>query len=223
MPTWEEKFQQWSQGPSQAEQDRSARTAREISAALKSHPRLSPRNIEVFPQGSFANRVNVKKESDVDVCSLCDNTYYYDTPPGRTIQEFVPTYSPASYKYSDYKNDVEAALVARFGRDSVKRGNKAIDVHNRRYDVDADVVATFEYKDYSAGFLNLGTAMLSDDGQFITNFPRQQYDNGVAKHDATRRRFKRQVRIQKNLHNEMEKNGYRVAEPIKSFLLESLC
>jgi hypothetical protein len=223
--TWEELLTQWSQGPSQAEQDRWARTAHEISDALKNYPSLHTRSLEIFVQGSFANRVNVRKESDVDVCSLCSDTYFYDNPLGHSIQEYVPSFTPATYNYQDYKNDVQAALVARFGHESVKRGNKAIDVHNRRYDIDADVIPTFEYKDYrtSASRPAMGTAMYSDDGQLITNFPKQQYDNGVAKHDATSRRFKRQVKIQKTLRNSLEDLGYSSAKPIKSFFIESLC
>jgi hypothetical protein len=93
--------------------------------------------------------------------------------------------------------------------------------------VDADVVATFEFRDYRIADNNkipaVGTAMYSDDGKFITNFPRQQYDNGVMKHDQTGRRFKRQVRIQKSLRAFMENSFATLAAPIKSFLLESLC
>jgi hypothetical protein len=68
--TWEEQFQLWSRGPSEADQQRTARIASEIRGALKSSSKLNARNIEVFPQGSFANRVNIPRESDVDVCSL---------------------------------------------------------------------------------------------------------------------------------------------------------
>jgi hypothetical protein len=182
------------------------------------------RGIEVFPQGSFANRTNVRFESDVDVCCLCSDTYHYNLPPYRSIQDYVGAFSAATYSYPEYRNDVENALVARFGRQSVVRGNKAFDVHNRQYDIDADVVATFEYRDYSVpGNPAYGTVLFADDGSQVTNFPKQQYDNGVAKHDQTRRRFKRQVRVQKNLRHEMEEKGHQTAKPIKSFLLESLC
>lgn len=219
---WERLFTTWSAGPSQADQERTERAVQEIGAALKAHPGLSARNIEVFAQGSFRNRVNVRKESDVDVCCLCDSTFFYELPPNRSPAEFSIT--PATYGYSEYKSQVGQALVARFGAASVSRGNKAFDVHEIRRLLDADVVATFEFRDYTSGYLIKGTALISDrEGRLHTNFPVQQYDNGVTKHAETSRAFKRQVRIQKTLRNKMSDEGKTSARPITSFLLESLC
>jgi hypothetical protein len=225
MTTWEDQFRQSSQGPSQADQDRTTRIAKSISEALKDYPPLAARNIEVFPQGSFANRVNIPRESDVDICSTYKDAHYYELPPNRSLADYE-TASAATYSFAAYKNDVEVALVQRFGRANVTRGNKCIEVHNASHVVDADVVAAFEFYDYrvlSGGGPAIGTAMFSDNGKFITNFPQQQYDNGVAKHDSTNRRFKRQVRIQKSLRAHMEDQQNQAARPIKSFLLESLC
>src|ERR1700756_722630 len=67
-----------------------------------------------------------------------------------------------------------------------------------------------------------GTQLLPDNGGQIINWPRQNYDNGVAKNDATSRRFKAVVRILKRLRNEMVDNGHKVAEPIPSYLMECL-
>ena len=61
-----------------------------------------------------------------------------------------------------------------------------------------------------------------DTGRRITNFPQRQYDNGVAKNDATARHFKRAVRIVKKLSHEMEDAGVASARPMASFLIESL-
>ncbi|RCW80895.1 nucleotidyltransferase domain-containing protein [Phyllobacterium bourgognense] len=225
MNNWEDQFNTWSQAPSQAEQDRSQRIVREISDAINASPKLAHRKIEVFPQGSYANRVNVKRDSDVDICCLCRDTFHYNLPTARTATDY--SFEPATYTYTQYKSEVEEALIDRFGRSAVQRGNKAIDVHDKTRLIDADVVATFEYRDYSAPPFardySEGTVLFSDDGNLVTNFPSQQYSNGVAKHDRTNRRFKRQVRIQKSLRNKMEAEGLTVAEPIKSFLIESLC
>ena len=72
-------------------------------------------------------------------------------------------------------------------------------------------------------WLGAGIALKPDGGApLVTNFPQQQYDNGVAKNDATSRRFKALTRIIKTLRNEMADNGYAVAEPIASFLWRCL-
>ena len=62
----------------------------------------------------------------------------------------------------------------------------------------------------------------SDPSKAILNYPKQQYANGQAKHDRTGRRFKKMVRIIKNLCNEMADAGIEAAKPIPSFLIECL-
>src|ERR1019366_9357909 len=70
--------------------------------------------------------------------------------------------------------------------------------------------------------INYGTELHPDNGGKIINWPRQNYKNGVAKNDATGRRFKAMVRKLKRLRNEMLANGHQVAAPIPSYLLECL-
>ena len=224
---WREKFGFWSTGPGKSEQEKLDRVVSDISETLRNDPVLNSRQTEVFAQGSYANRVNVKKDSDVDVCCLHPDVYFHDKPSGYSVTDLVPDFTPAVYRFSDYKNDVENALVRRYGRLNVSRGNKAFDVHSKVHDIDADVVPTFSYKDFRifGAYSNpaVGTALISDKGEFCTNYPHQQYDNGVAKHSETSRRFKRQVRVQKNLRNHINEQGLEVSKPIASFLLESLC
>lgn len=55
--------------------------------------------------------------------------------------------------------------------------------------------------------------------QKIVNYPQQHYDRGVAKNNACGRRYKRVVRILKNLENEMVSKG--LIEVVPSFLIES--
>lgn len=222
---WEERFGYWSTPPSQTEQDRIARTVREISEAITTAPRLSSLNLDVFPQGSYANRVNVRQDSDVDVCCLVGRTVYYRLAPGMTEADTGLTF-PSSYPYSQYKDDIEGALVARFGRSSVKReGNKAIDVHAANYLVDADVVACFEYHYYQVKGRppEIGTALIRDDnGALVTGFPKQHRANGETKNTNTSRRYRQQVRIIKTLRNNMERWGISSASNVSSFGVESL-
>jgi hypothetical protein len=131
--------------------------------------------------------------------------------------------TPATYSYAEYKNDLEDALVSYLGRRAVTRGNKAFDVHENTYRVDADVVACFEYRRYrNNGSYLEGTSFLTDKGITIINWPQQNYDNGVAKNEATSRRFKAVVRVLKNLRNDMAENGHSEAKVMPSYLIECL-
>ena len=223
---WERVFLAWSKPPGKTEQERCDRAVRAIRDAVAADPALSVRSVRTFPQGSYRNRTNVRQDSDVDVCVLYEDAFYYDLLPSATAHRVGGP--PSTYKFDAYKNDVERALVNKFGRANVRRGNKAFDVNASSSRVDADAAPCFAYRLYFAGRsgelrYHEGTALIADDtGRCITNFPQQQYDNGVAKNETTNRCFKRAVRIVKKLSHEMEEAGVGSARTMASFLIESL-
>lgn len=219
---WESTFSSWGEPPGKTEQDKCSNTETAIRKAISSSNSLSLRTIKVFPQGSYRHRTNVRADSDVDICVVCHSSIFFDLPNGMKASDFGIS-TPAEYPYSIYKNDVEDALVSYFDRSTVKRGNKSFDIHENTYRVDADVVACFEYRRYHKDGTYLeGTCFLTDKGIRIINWPQQNYQNGIDKNDATNRRFKSLVRILKRLRNEMVENGIKKAEPVPSFLIESL-
>ena len=218
---WEQIFRNWGSPPSQTEQDKCDNAERAIRKAISASARLKDSDITVFPKGSYRNRTNARLSSDVDICVLCRNTINVDYPEGMTDDD--TGLHPATYHYSDYKNDIENALVGYFGRNAVTRGNKAFDVHENTYRVDSDVVACFVHRRYRPnGTYLTGECLHPDNGGTIINWSNQNYDNGVEKNQATGRRFKAVVRILKRLRNEMADNNYGIAENLPSFLIECL-
>jgi hypothetical protein len=224
---WEDQFRRWAQPPSKTEEEKCERAARAVKQAIDNSVKLSRHGVTTHVQGSFNNRVNVRQDSDVDLRAFCNQTIYVDYPPGVTDAD-AGLSSPADYRYSEFKNDVGDALVAHFGAPAVRRGNKAFDIHENSYRVDADVVATFEYRLYYHGGVgglsyHKGTALITDlEGTRVTAFPEQQYQRGVTKNENTGRLYKPVVRIIKNLRNEMHDDA-RISEagPMASFLIES--
>jgi len=153
---------------------------------------------------------------------MCSDSIFFDLPNGKTVADYGIR-TPADYSFQQFKAEVGAALSTYFGVASVTRGDKAFDVHENTYRIDADVVACFEYRRYGqAGPDCVGTAFLSDKGLRIINWPEQNYENGVAKNDETGRRFKSTVRILKRLRNEMNGKKIAAATPMSSFLIECL-
>lgn len=224
---WEGTFGEWSKPPGKTEQERCERAKKAIEDAIESDTTLEARSVQTFVQGSYCNRTNVRQDSDVDVCVLCEDVFFYKLPEGVTPQQVGLT-SPATYKFEKYKNDVERALINKFGHNSVSRGNKAFNISKNSSRVDADAAPCFSYRLYR--FYNPyhfwyyeGTALIADNTEhLLTNFPQQQYDNGVSKNNVTNRRFKKAVRIIKKLSNEMEDVGYTSAKNMSSFLIENL-
>jgi len=217
----EDTLKGWSKGPGDAEREKCENTERAIRNAIAEDAELSKLGIETVTQGSYRARTNVKQDSDVDICIRCRRTFLFDLPDGTTRETFGIT--PATLHFADYKNKVEGALRRYFKEGKVSRGNKAFDIHANSYRVDADVVPTFEYRYYRSGLPYIeGVAFLEDRGPRIVNFPDQTDGNGIARNDATSRRYKRCIRILKNLRNNMQEQKVPAANHIASFLIECL-
>ena len=228
---WEKTFAFWAQSPGKTEQKRCENAVRAIRNAVDRSSRLSKRNIRVFPQGSYRNRVNVRKESDVDVGVMCHDYFLSEYPHGKGNSDFGIV--DVDYSFRRFKDELEEALVDYFGREAVHRGNKAFDIRENSYHVEADVAPFFEFRQYfESRNYRCGVALAPDRGGRVETYPERlltswpninlHYENGVAKNDRTGKRYKGVVRVFKSLRNEMCGLGYASAKPIPGFLLECM-
>ena len=223
----EETFEAWAKGPGRTEQEKCDNAETAVRKAIKADKDLAELDIIVFPQGSFRARTNVPGDSDVDICVRCNESFIADYPNGKTHEDFGNV--TASLKFADYRNMVATALRNYFGSDQVVRGDKAFDVHENTYRIDADVIVTFEHRRYS-GRLNAdgshhylsGVAFRPDSGGIVKNWPQQNYDNGVEKNEGCKRHYKRVVRILKRLCYKMRDEDIANSNNIGSFLIECL-
>ena len=224
LPT---KCVKWAEEPSATEQQRCENAQRMVNEAIKVHPNLKNRNIKVFLQGSYRNRTNVRQESDVDVCVLCEDVFFSDYSHTPNINSTNLGFTVSDLTFTELRHEIEEALVTKFGRNYVKNGDKAFNIRENTYRVNADVVPTFEgrlyyYDNYKLTYYS-GTVLKSNkNGQLIYNWPEQHYVQGADRHRATAGQFKKKVRILKNLCNEMRNQGIASAGKVSSFLLESL-
>jgi len=225
---WEAQFRDWAKPPSDTEEEKCRHAITAVRKAVNASALITKHDIEVFVQGSYRNNTNVRLESDVDICVRCTDVFFDDYSIAKRVTRTQTGYASSTYTYAQLKDDVGAALRAYFGKDEVKRGNKAFDLHENTYRVDADVVATFEYRLFTDRIVDgeylyhAGTKFYSDDGKEVINWPHQNYENGAAKNKRTGRRFKGMVKVLKSLACEMIEKGIKVAEPIPSYLAECL-
>jgi len=218
---WENQFHVWGSPPGQREQTRYENAVKEVRAAINASAKLNRRNIRVFVQGSYRNRVNVRQDSDVDIGVECEDVMFSQLPEGKTKADFGIT--PSDYSYVQFKNEVAEALVDYFGYGVVTRGDKAFDIKATQRQVEADVAPFFQHRRYKAdGTFHQGVELHPDNGGSIINWPEQHYSGGVDKHSRTSDRFKKVVRIVKCLRNEMDEKGRAAAKPIPSFFIECL-
>lgn len=218
---WEAQFREWAKPPGKTEQDRCDNAVSAIRNAIKASDKLRTRGVSIFAQGSYRNNTNVRKDSDVDIGILCTDTFFFDLPEGKIRETFQ--IEPATYGYDQYKNEVEAALVNYFGRAAVTRGNKAFNIHETSYHVEADVAPFFEHRRYNTNGTYLEGVELQTDKERnrIINWPEQHYANGCRKNNDTGTRFKSIVRVLKALSNEMAEQRVSNGD-IPGFLIECL-
>ncbi len=215
----EDQFSRWSGSPSATEAQRIENTEVAVRKAISASDELKGRNIRIFAQGSYRNRVNVRTDSDVDIAVLCTDTFFWDGPDGATLQSLG--YNDATYMYTDFRREVGNALRNYFGAASVTQGNKAFDVSANTYRVEADVVPFFEYRRFEtdASYIT-GVEMRPQSGGRVINWPEQHYQNGVTKNTQSSRSFKGCVRIIKTLRYMMMAEGIKSADSAPSFFLE---
>lgn len=217
----EEKLKKWAQPPGDTEKEKCERSVRMVKQAIDADAKLATKDIEVFPKGSFHNRTNIPSDSDVDVGALAKNYYFNTYPTGKDAADFG--FVNSTYTYEDFKAEVAVAVQNKFGKENVTVGKKAIQVHASTARVDADVVPHFVHRAYKAdGSYDEGVALKTDDGQIIYNWPDQDYNNGVAKNEVTKKRYKAFVRILKNIRGEMKDAGYSSADKAASYMIACL-
>lgn len=196
--------------------------------SLEMRSSLSNRNIKLLLQGSYANKTNVKQESDVDIAVIEENTFKVKYPNGAndsTYNFVTSNINKANTK--TLKDEVEEALKLKFGND-VERKNKSIKVHGNSYRVNADTVPAMRYKNFEVinsfdrnNYVG-GITIVSDEGEIIVNYPEQHIANGRRKNVTTNYYYKKMVRVIKKIRYIMEDNNIESAKKVSSFALESL-
>lgn len=219
--TREERLRAWAKPPSQTEVDKCERVERMIKQAIEEDPKLSKMDISVYAKGSYYNRTNIPSDSDVDVAVVANDSFFNKYPEGKGHSDFG--FLKSDYPFAEFKKDVAAAIVNKFGASEVEIGNKCIEVHSNSCRVDADVVPHFVHRRYAEdSTYHEGVAILKTDGLKVYNWPQQDYDAGVSKNEKTGKRYKALVRILKNIKCKMKEDGYDSADNVPSYLIACL-
>ncbi|MCK9452680.1 MAG: nucleotidyltransferase [Bacteroidales bacterium] len=218
----EQTLTNWTKPPSDTEQTKLENSERMVRDAISADEKLKQKSTETFGQGSYANNTNVRLNSDIDINVRYTGGFYFDLPKDKTREDFGIT--PTSYTFSEFKDDVENALVTKFGRNDVKRKDKCITIIGNSYRIETDVVPTWNYRRYAEnGTFVLGAKFFTDSlNKEVVNFPKQHIQNGIDKNTNTYRAFKRLTRLHRKLRYKMIEDGEPVSDNITSFLLECL-
>lgn len=222
MRVTDEQLANWTRRAFDNEEQRANDTEAAIRRAVRNHAVLSKMNIRVLPKGSIKNNTNVRRDSDIDVAVINQSHIAMEYTDGGTMAHagLVP-YTGISA--AAYKALVGEAIRKEFGIGNVDgSGNRVFRVRGSSSVMDADVIPSTQYCFAAPTWNRTGIALILDkpDGKIHFNYPDHHFDNGVAKNNRTGRRYKRAVRILKNIENKLVADGIIKAFP--SFLIECL-
>lgn len=218
----EDQLKIWASSPSETEEDKCRNAVYRVTTAIN---RAYGSDVSIFLQGSYKNRTNVRKDSDVDIV-VRHNRYYFGDTTSLTEEDKkafneIPN---SSFTFADFKNGVQSVMEQEFGSSEVERKNKCIRVNGSSYRVNADVIPCFLHKRLitTTSASVEGIEFLSDYDGKIHSFPEQHYDNGVQKNKLTTGSYKGIVRILKNARNLLIDEGTIAKDAISSHFLECL-
>jgi len=220
----EDQLKEMTKPSSDSEERRMDNATRMVREALANNGIIRTGDYDIFPQGSYANNTNIRNDSDIDINVCYTGAFFFDLPSGRNRYDYG-FYEDVKYSFGQFKDEVEAILVKKFGRSQVIRKNKCFHVKENTYRTEIDVVPTWEYRCFfgprNTDFVR-GVRLLPDNGGAVVNFPKQHLANGRSHNVETRERFKKLVRIVKRIHLDMENDGFYNNSKITSFLIESM-
>jgi len=223
MNITEEQLTRWAKAPSETEEGKCQNSIGQITEVIREK---FGNRVSIILQGSYKNRTNVRLDSDVDIV-VRHNDFYFSNVNSLSDsdqQKFWADLSYATYTFSQFKNDVQAVLINKFGSTAVERKNKCIRVKGGAQRVNADVIPCYVHKRFRTptAVEVEGVELVTDAGIRVISFPEQHYDSGVRKNDNTSRMYKRVVRILKNVRNELADQNIISKETMPSFFLECL-
>ena len=186
---------------------------------------------DIYLQGSYKNSTNIRGNSDVDIVIELSSVFYHNAKqlPANQLAEFDSYFSPGKYQLGDFKKVVLSGLQNQYGQANVTEGNKSIKVKGSDGRLDADIICCAQYREYKSfskssreNYIHGITFWQRNDGTQIRNFPKQHYDNGVAKNQSSGSNYRSVTRIIKNMIARLVELNRISSDLAPSYYLESL-
>ncbi|MEU3240616.1 hypothetical protein ACIPJG_15140 [Streptomyces halstedii] len=228
MTALEEKLARYKARSSDTEKEKQERAERMVRTAVGAWTGFDGVSLSFLPKGSYKNNTNVRADSDVDIAVVHGGFHYFnDSTLGEGDKIIRRPITCKRYDGVEFRAELEKAMRSAYGTDCDTSGSTAIEIAENGGRVKADVVPSFQHRKYyydAQGNVRYfeGTTTRRTNGEWVVNYPDQQYANGVAKNDSSRtgKRYKQMVRILKRVENDLVAAGK--IEALPSYFMECL-
>ncbi len=204
----------------------SSHTYEVIKAAFSRHPWPNDMSHDVYLQGSYRNDTNIRQDSDIDVVMELTSAFHLDNAalPEYARAAHSNAFPNATHSLEDFYPETVNVLRQEFGHHQISVGNKAVRVEAAGGRLPADIVVCQTYRRYTnqAHYHRGVTFRTRRENRQVINFPKQHYDNGVAKNNSTIGQFKPTVRMIKRARNHMADRGTFDKDQAPSYCIECL-
>jgi hypothetical protein len=195
-----------------------------VREAISAHDAFSDTSYKIYPKGSYHNNTNVRRDSDVDIVVEMQECFYYDYASSVPTPRSKPGPYSGGWTPASWRAEVVKSLEAKFPGEVDSSGNIAINIKAKvgsRPSI--DVVPSYQYRwyyDENLARYKTGSTVWTKAMGRVVNWPHQQYDNGVAKNNASGGRYKYFARALKNAENTLTANG--IIKALPSYFMECL-
>ncbi|MGD1702629.1 nucleotidyltransferase domain-containing protein [Dapis sp. BLCC M229] len=164
------------------------------------------KHFEIYLQGSYRNKTNIRADSDVDVVVqlntiFCSNKSQINPLDRKRYDSVFKSYD---YTWDNFDKDILMSLQSYYSPDNITTGNKSIKLQKGSNRIAADIIPCIEYRyyykfeseyeDYIPGIC----FYTRDSRKKIINYPKLHFHNGADKNSKTNQNYKPTVRLFKN-------------------------
>ena len=219
----ESQLSRWS---NHGAQETAKRTHEAIRRVLAAHTWPSGMTYDIYLQGSYRNDTNIRGDSDVDLVLEFTSSYKSDVRALslRDRQGISKPSGPPISSLNSFRQEAVKGLRSGFGSGMVIQGNKSIKVKAASSRLAADVVVCMQFRRFTkSGAYQQGMTLWAlQDKRWVINYPKLHCRNGADKSSRTHDRYKRTVRMFKNVRNYLVSQRKISAKSVPSYFLEGL-
>ncbi|MFD3411695.1 nucleotidyltransferase [Streptomyces cyaneofuscatus] len=185
MTALEEKLARYKARSSDTEKEKQERAERMVRTAVGAWTGFDGVSLSFLPKGSYKNNTNVRADSDVDIAVVHGGFHYFnDSTLGEGDKIIRRPITCKRYDGVEFRAELEKAMRSAYGTDCDTSGSTAIEIAENGGRVKADVVPSFQHRKYyydAQGNVRYfeGTTTRRTNGEWVVNYPDQQYANGV--------------------------------------------